>query len=204
MQHLNPIRFSHLLFYWFAHTCQTNRRFGNKPTYYLNVSLHVSLFLDTPSIKERCSRPYSRIFSALPINAFLHPTLERGRGKQSKKAELAKVALRNATTSEDTRNPEGHRHECLGRHHLQASWVCKNNLRCLQWTDLFPQLVVGKKKGGRISEFNICTCLVQWCFCVFSLHVFLIYEILGSVSTYTLASRRNPLLRSFYIYIYIA
>ena len=88
MQHLNPIRFSHLLFYWFAHTCQTNRRFGNKPTYYLNVSLHVFLFLDTPSIKERCSRPYSRIFSALP-----------GRGKQSKKAELAKVALRNATTS---------------------------------------------------------------------------------------------------------
>ena len=78
---------------------------SNKQTFWKQTNLLFKrqfacvFVLDTPSIKERCSRPYSRIFSALPINAFLHPTLERGRGKQSKKAELAKVALRNATTS---------------------------------------------------------------------------------------------------------
>ena len=34
--------------------------FWKQTTNHLNVSLHVFLFLDTPSIKERCSRPHSR------------------------------------------------------------------------------------------------------------------------------------------------
>jgi hypothetical protein len=91
------------------------------------------------------------------------PPLKGDRGKQSKKAELAKEALRKATTSEDTRNPEGHesRTQLLEGASPTSLLSMQNDLRCLQRTDLFPQLVVGKKKGGRFSGFNICTCHVQ-------------------------------------------
>ena len=64
--------------------------FWKQTTNHLNVSLHVFLFLDTPSIKERCSRPHSRNFSALPINAFLHPTLEGGQGETIQESRACK------------------------------------------------------------------------------------------------------------------
>jgi hypothetical protein len=117
-------------------------------TNHLNVCLHVFYFWIHHQSKNGVAVHIQGIFQpSLSMHSCIPPSKRDG-GKQSKKAELAKGALRNATTSEDIRNPEGHEHNCLGGHHQQASWVCKMTCDASREPTYFPSSSLEKRKAA--------------------------------------------------------
>ena len=162
----------------------------------IKSSFDMFFFMVNTINRQRCSHPFSRgIFLGPPYWCLWHPTLwsNKGKGgKKSKKAQHTKetscaVHIPRIQTTRKIKKQKS----LIGittKSLTSQLWIC-----CHLWTDFISPACRWKKESGwPVHSFLSIVIFPVLISCAFYALIY-IWQILVSVSTYTLASRRNPL-----------